>query len=91
MAEWRNLQEQERVAQSSPVECPDQGKDSASDATAITEIPSNNAVAGDRNWWPTVKSMPWRAPGLLGSFMYRVEGEESEECPHLARRSTRGL
>lgn len=91
MAEWRNLQEQERVAHSYPVECLDQDDDSASDATVIAEIPSNNRVLGCRNWWPTVKSMPWREPGLLGSFAYRVEEEESKECTNLARRNIRGL
>ena len=91
MAEWKNLQEQQRVAQSSPVEYPDQDEDSASDAAAIAEVPSNNAVPGYTNWWPTVKSMPWRKPGPLGGFTYRVGEEESGECTHLTRRNVRGL
>lgn len=91
MAEWRNLQEQERVAQSALGECPDWNEGSAPDATALAEIPSNNGVLGYRNWWPTIKSMPWREPGLLGSFAYRVEEEESEGCTHLLRRNVRGV
>ncbi|KAI8680351.1 hypothetical protein NCS57_00315600 [Fusarium keratoplasticum] len=89
MAEWRNLQEHKQVAQPSSVECPGQDEDSVPDATAVAEIPSNNAVLGHSNWWPTIKGMPRRKPGLLGSFTYRVEEEASEECIHLARRNTR--
>ncbi|KAH7276085.1 hypothetical protein B0J15DRAFT_531541 [Fusarium solani] len=87
MTEWRNLQEQERVAQSALGKCPEENEGSAPGATAVAEIPSNNGVPGYRNWWPTIKSMPWREPGLLGSFAYRVEEEESEGCTHLVRRN----
>ncbi|EEU38239.1 uncharacterized protein NECHADRAFT_77012 [Fusarium vanettenii 77-13-4] len=89
MAEWKNLQEQERVAQPSPVEYPDQDKDPASDATAIAEGSSNNAVLGYSNWWPTVKSMPRPKPGLLGSFTYRVEKEASGKSTYLTPRNVR--
>lgn len=91
MAECRSLLEQERGAQSSLVECLDQDEDSASDATAATELPSNNRVPVCRNWWPAVKSMPWKKPGLLGGFTYRVEEEASEGCTHLARKNVQGL
>ncbi|KAM6532779.1 hypothetical protein FALCPG4_005829 [Fusarium falciforme] len=89
MAEWRNLQEHERVAKPASVECPGQDEDSVPDATAVAERPSHNAVLGHGNWWPTIKGMPRRKPGLLGSFTYRVEKEASEECIHLARRNVR--
>ena len=91
MAEWRNLQEHQRVAQPPLVEWSGQDENSVPDATAVAEIPSNNADLGHGNWWPTIKGMPRRKPGLLGSFMYRVEEEASEGCIHLVRRNVRGV
>ncbi|RSL92543.1 hypothetical protein CDV31_015125 [Fusarium ambrosium] len=89
MTEWKSLQEQERMAQYPPVGCSGEDEESATDATDIVELPSNNRVPAYSNWWPTVKNMPWRKPGVMGSFTYRAEEEESQECTHLSRRNIR--